>query len=144
MRPHRGQWTRISAWAHDAAVSAPHRRRTTAADWRWALPTLLVLLPFLAWPLFAVVWRAATPEGTAPSAITTALQQRETAERLAFTAAQALASMLGTLFLGVPIAYVVARRRFPGRTLLRALATTPLVLPSIVVALGFQRLLDSD
>jgi molybdate transport system permease protein len=34
---------------------------------------------------------------------------------------------------GVPLAYVMARRRFPGRSVLEALLTVPLVLPPTVV-----------
>ena len=35
--------------------------------------------------------------------------------------------------LGIPLAYVMARRRFPGRSVLEALVTVPLVLPPTVV-----------
>ena len=38
---------------------------------------------------------------------------------------------LSTLF-GVPLAWVLARRRFPGRALVRALVTLPMVLPPVV------------
>ena len=38
-----------------------------------------------------------------------------------------------TMLLGVPLAYVTARRRFPGRSVLEALILTPLVLPPTVV-----------
>ncbi len=37
-----------------------------------------------------------------------------------------------SLVLGVPVAWVLARVRFPGMTLLRALVTLPLVLPPVV------------
>jgi molybdate transport system permease protein len=36
------------------------------------------------------------------------------------------------LFLGVPLAWVLARTSFPGRRLVRALVTVPLVLPPVV------------
>ena len=36
------------------------------------------------------------------------------------------------LLLGVPLAWVLARTRFPGRRLVRALVTVPLVLPPVV------------
>ena len=51
-----------------------------------------------------------------------------------------------SLVLGVPLAWVLARARFPGRGLLRALVTLPLVLPPVVggvallLAFGRQRL----
>jgi molybdate transport system permease protein len=36
------------------------------------------------------------------------------------------------LVLGVPLAWVLARLEFPGRRLVRALVTVPLVLPPVV------------
>ncbi len=54
---------------------------------------------------------------------------------------QSLASVFLSLILGVPIAGVLSRYLFPGRTLVWALVTVPFVLPTVVVALGFQSLL---
>jgi len=50
-------------------------------------------------------------------------------------------STLLTLAVGLPAAYVFARYRFPGKSLLRALATVPFVLPTTVVAAAFTALL---
>jgi thiamine transport system permease protein len=58
-----------------------------------------------------------------------------------FTLWQAAASTLLTLALGIPGAYVLARRRFPGRRLLRAAVTVPFVLPTVVVGTAFLSLL---
>jgi molybdate transport system permease protein len=41
-------------------------------------------------------------------------------------------SMLLSIVFGVPLAWVLARLRIPGRSLLRALVTVPLVLPPVV------------
>ncbi|MDX6258263.1 MAG: molybdate transport system permease protein [Frankiales bacterium] len=50
---------------------------------------------------------------------------------------------VASLILGVPMAWVLARLEFPGRGLLRALVTVPLVLPPVVggvaLLLGFGR-----
>ena len=54
---------------------------------------------------------------------------------------QSLMSVGLSLALGLPIAGVLTRYRFPGRTFLWALVTVPFVLPTVVVALGFQSLL---
>ncbi len=43
-----------------------------------------------------------------------------------------LAAVVISLLLGVPLAWVLARVEFPGRTLVRALVTLPLVLPPVV------------
>jgi molybdate transport system permease protein len=43
-----------------------------------------------------------------------------------------LGALAVSLVLGVPLAWVLARRRFPGRSLARALVTLPMVLPPVV------------
>jgi thiamine transport system permease protein len=53
----------------------------------------------------------------------------------------ALLSTALTLAVGLPAAYVFARYRFPAKSLLRALATVPFVLPTTVVAAAFSALL---
>lgn len=58
-----------------------------------------------------------------------------------FSAWQAALSTALTLALGLPAAYVFARYEFAGKPLLRALATVPFVLPTVVVAVGFGALL---
>ena len=58
-----------------------------------------------------------------------------------FTFYQAALSTLVTLVLGLPGAYLFARYRFSGQGLLRAFTTVPFVLPTLVVAAGFNALL---
>lgn len=58
-----------------------------------------------------------------------------------FSAWQAALSTALTLALGLPAAYAFARYRFPGKGLLRALATVPFVLPTPVAAAAFAALL---
>jgi molybdate transport system permease protein len=52
---------------------------------------------------------------------------------LLLTLKVAALATLGALILGVPAAYAVGRSRFPGRSLLDALATMPMVLPPTVL-----------
>lgn len=58
-----------------------------------------------------------------------------------FTFYQAFLSTLLTLLLGLPAAYLFARYDFPGKALLRALTAVPFMLPTVVVAAGFNALL---
>ncbi|MGB8648158.1 MAG: iron ABC transporter permease [Anaerolineae bacterium] len=51
-----------------------------------------------------------------------------------FTIWQAAISTLLTLFAALPAAYILARYRFPGQGLIRALTTIPFLMPTIVVA----------
>ncbi len=58
-----------------------------------------------------------------------------------FTTWQAALSTVLTLLLALPGAYVLARYRFRGQGLVRALATMPFVLPTVVVAAAFLALI---
>ncbi len=65
------------------------------------------------------------------------LVEPKTLEAIWFTIWQALLSTLLCLVLGIPGAYVLYRREFIGRKLLRAIITVPMVLPGIIVAVIF-------
>lgn len=58
-----------------------------------------------------------------------------------FTLWQAALSMLLTLALGLPAAFMFARYNFAGKSALRLLTTLPFILPTVVVAAGFSALL---
>ncbi len=58
-----------------------------------------------------------------------------------FTTYQAFLSTLLTLIIGLPSAWLFARFRFPGKRVLRVLTTLPFILPTVVVAAGFNTLL---
>ena len=90
----------------------------------WA-PGLLGLA-FLVLPLVALVLRA--PWATLPGRLVE--PGVLTALRLSVTTASA-ATVLAVL-VGVPLAVLLARVEFPGRRLVRALVTLPLVLPPVV------------
>jgi thiamine transport system permease protein len=63
------------------------------------------------------------------------------ARRLWFTTYQAVLSTILTLALGLPAAFIFARYTFAGKKLLRVLTTLPFILPTVVVAAGFNALL---
>ncbi|MFH9086313.1 molybdate ABC transporter permease subunit [Streptomyces sp. NPDC017673] len=93
------------------------------------LPLLLpgvLALAFLLLPLLALLVRApwrGLPGQLAGAQVWQALQL----SLLSATAATAV-----SLVLGVPLAWLLARTEFPGRGLVRALVTLPLVLPPVV------------
>lgn len=60
---------------------------------------------------------------------------------VAFTFQQAALSTALTLMVGLPGAYLLARYEFPGKSVLRAVTGIPFVLPTLVVAAGFNALL---
>ncbi len=47
-----------------------------------------------------------------------------------------LAAAAGSLIVGVPLAFVLARVEFPGKSILRTLVTVPLVLPPVVTGVA--------
>jgi thiamine transport system permease protein len=60
---------------------------------------------------------------------------------LGFTVGQAALSTLLTLAIGLPGAWLFARIKFPGKKILSLLTTLPFILPTVVVAAGFNALL---
>lgn len=63
---------------------------------------------------------------------------------LIFTLWQAALSTLLTLLLGLPLALLFARYNFPGKGFLRTLTAIPFMLPTVVVAAGFNALLGQS
>jgi molybdate transport system permease protein len=81
---------------------------------------------FFILPLVGLLVR--TPWGDAIAALTAP----ETLEALKLSLVASLSATAVALVLGVPLAWIYARVRFPGRDLLRALTTLPMVLPPVV------------
>jgi molybdate transport system permease protein len=79
--------------------------------------------------LYRAPWQTAVGDLTSPEALT--------ALRLSFVVSLAATAL--ALLLGVPLAWVYARVAFPGRNVVRALTTLPMILPPVVggVALLF-------
>lgn len=118
------------------------RRRRGGAPLPLALLAALGIAFFLV-PLAGLLVRA--PWGDAISELTAP----ETLDALRISVFASLAATALSLLLGVPMAWIYARTRFPGRTLLRALTTLPMVLPPVVggiallLAFGRRGLLGS-
>jgi molybdate transport system permease protein len=89
------------------------------------VPALLALA-FLALPMLALLVRA--PWSTFGAQLTSPA----VLEALRLSLVTALAAIVVVAVVGVPLAWVLARVDFPGRSLLRALVIVPLVLPPVV------------
>jgi molybdate transport system permease protein len=81
---------------------------------------------FFVLPLAGLVAR--TPWGSVPGILADA----QVGEALRLSLVCSLASTAVAIVLGVPLAWVLARLRFPGKSLLRGLTTLPMVLPPVV------------
>lgn len=106
------------------------------------IPPLLFFIVFYVYPLFSILRVSLAPEGTIQwGGIVRVLQGMAFRRVLGFTVGQAALSTILTLALGLPLAGVFARYRFPGQGLWQAMATVPFVLPTVVVAAAFTALL---
>jgi molybdate transport system permease protein len=111
-------------------VTATARRRRAAtpragAPLAFSLPAALAV-GFLAVPLLGLLeqapWRDLAAELASPLV----------REALRLSLVCSLGAVAVSLLLGVPLAFLLARVPFPGRNLVRALVTLPMVLPPVV------------
>jgi molybdate transport system permease protein len=110
--------------------AAPTRLRGAPEDQQWAPWPLAapaaVAVAFLVLPLIGLLVRAPW------STLAQVLAESAVLDALRLSLVCATAATAVSLVFGVPLAWVLARARFPGRGLLRALVTLPLVLPPVV------------
>jgi len=103
-----------------------------------AVVPALFLLGFFVWPVASILATGVTAE---PGAIARVLSDGGLLGVVWFTLWQAAVSTVLTVLLALPATWVLARFEFPGRTLARAVATVPFVLPTVVVGTAFLALL---
>jgi thiamine transport system permease protein len=109
----------------------------------YAIP-LLFLAVFFLYPLAAILRLgfAGDPAlGSGGAGLWALIADSYYLDLLWFSTWQALLSTALTLAIGLPAAYVFARYDFFGKALLRAIATVPFVMPTVVVAAAFKALL---
>jgi len=99
------------------------------------VPAAALALAFLVLPLVALVVRA--PWRTLPDELASA----EVGQALRLSLTSAAGATVICLLLGVPLAWVLARATFPGRRIVRAFVTVPLVLPPVVGGVALLLLL---
>lgn len=93
------------------------------------LAALLVL--FLALPVAALIIRALAAGGSWDARAVQTLRQA-----LGLSLATTAISMVVVIALGTPLAYLLARRRFPGAGVVEALVDLPIVLPPAVAGIA--------
>jgi thiamine transport system permease protein len=107
-----------------------------------AVVPLAFIAVFFLYPVANIVDAGLRPggrfDGSALAALVTNAPLRGV---IGFTVLQALASTALTLALGLPLAYAVARYRFPGRSVIKAMLVVAFVLPTVVVATAFGSLM---
>jgi len=115
--------------------------KRTGWSWRRVLPWLapvLFLALFFFYPLGSILWlglHSALLGGELDSILP------PTVRIFSFTLYQALLSTLLTLVIGLPSAFLFAKFTFRSKASLRLLTAIPFMLPTVVVAAGFNALL---
>jgi molybdate transport system permease protein len=95
-----------------------------------AVPTGLLML-FIAVPLVALVWRATADPSFWPS-----MTKPLVLEAMWVTLLTTTGTLLVSIAAGTPLAYLLARRNFPGRWLIETITDLPLVLPPVTAGLA--------
>lgn len=111
----------------------------------WLIPILFLAL-FYFYPLARILGISLSRAGDVTpfgflAPFVDALTTPATRRVIGFTIWQAALSTALTLLIGLPGAYILARYDFRGKALFRALTGVPFVMPTLVVAAGFNALL---
>ncbi|HCU57742.1 MAG TPA: iron ABC transporter permease [Anaerolineaceae bacterium] len=119
----------------------PARRWIKSPTWRailfWVVPAAFLGF-FFYQPLLALFRLLVSPDW---GFSLVELDWRDLWEPLKFTLFQATLSTLLTLMVGIPGAWLFSHFTFPGKKTLKLLTTLPFILPTVVVAAGFNALL---
>jgi molybdate/tungstate transport system permease protein len=89
-----------------------------------------VLVLFIVGPLLRLLWEAS------PATLAEAGRDAEVRDAIALTVICATASTLLAVLLGLPLAYALARARFPGSRLLSGILDLPIVIPHPVAGIA--------
>lgn len=112
------------------------------SEWLFVLPSLL-LLALLALPVLALLWRAGT------TGMLMFIAQPSAVAALRLSLVTSTLSMLIAIATGTPLAFVLARRKFTGKTFLELVIDLPIVLPpsvagiALLIAFGRQGVFGS-
>jgi molybdate transport system permease protein len=98
-------------------------------EWLFVLPSLF-LLALLALPVLALLWRAGA------SGMSVFITQPSAVAALRLSLVTSTISVLIAIVTGTPLAFVLARRKFTGKTLLELVIDLPIVLPPSVAGIA--------
>jgi ABC-type Fe3+ transport system, permease component len=112
-----------------------------------ALLCLLVLVAFVVWPLAALFHQSIVDPATGSLSLhgfNEFFSSPRYVQAFYNTVKLGVIATLGTLMLGAPLAYVVARYEFPGKSIVALLPLATIVLPDIVVSQAWLMLLGNN
>jgi len=105
------------------------------------LPVIFVLFGYVFYPSLQVLWQSFLKSGVYSLDNYReffSLQSRANLEALGNSVYISLGSVLFSAIVGVPLAFIFTRYRFPGRNLFSSLAILPFALPPLVGAISFM------
>ena len=105
------------------------------------LPVLFILFGYVLYPSIRILWQSLSKldeRSLANYREFFNLRQRANLEALGNSLFVSLGSVLLSALVGVPLAFIFTRYRFPGRDIFSALAILPLVLPPLVGVISFM------
>src|SRR5262245_4535918 len=114
----------------------PHNDTVSSTGARLGRPPLLLVVPAALGALLLVVPLVALVANTPWRGVTDQLSTTAVLEALWLTVLASAVTVVMCLLLGTPLAWVLARVAFPGRSLVRAAVTVPLVLPPVVAGVA--------
>jgi len=116
----------------NARVTTAH----TTGEPRLGRPPLVLLVPGAIAALLLVVPMVTLVADTPWDRLGAQLTSSAVREALRLTVLASVITVVACLLLGTPLAWLLARVAFPGRSVLRAAVTVPLVLPPVVAGVA--------
>jgi len=110
-------------------IPGSETRGAGARSWLLAV-TALPLLLLLTIPVAALVLR------TPISSLGAAVSEGPVAQAIMLSVTTSATALVASMVFGTPVAYLLARRRFPGRAIIDGLVDLPLVLPPAAAGLA--------
>jgi len=106
------------------------RARRDAVSLFCSVPAALLIM-FIVIPLVALTWRGVTDPAFWPS-----MTKPVVSEALWVTLLTSTVTLLVSVAAGTPLAYILARRHFPGKWLIETITDLPLVLPPVTAGVA--------
>lgn len=123
-------------------MSTSFARKTGPGAWVAAALIVVLLGLFLVWPMAHVFTRALwDKQGFTLLYVTGLFTNPIQVETILTSVAIALGVTLGCLLVALPLAWVFARRAFPGKAVWSGLLLLPMILPPFVSAVGMKMIL---
>jgi len=90
----------------------------------------LIIMVFIIWPLLRMVF------SSSPNMLWDTLLRDDVQQSIWLTIYASLFATLAGLLFGVPLAYLLARRKFPGKNVIEGIVDVPIVVPHVAAGIA--------